>query len=483
MKKIVSTILLSVSLLTLTFAQNIGFEFSSANNDSQVCVTSAENQSNNYIISVYVSNGIGGQMVELWELDQQGYAINFSSISKTDQSLALYNLFEAPFGYLGIGATWNTDVDSCFFWLSRIDQNLTLMEDTLIYIGSNPLTLLQCTAYQDTIFCAGSIRDSNSGLPVIPFVAKLSKSGNLLFLKRDFPFYSLLNDIIILEENPDFYILNTPNLRVVDTDLNVLQVVSPSPFTLFQQGDLAPLTDSTFLISGKYFEFMNSDNRQIGIGISNYQFEEIKMDTFGRKGDTIDYPAYYKSIDYISKDKIYCGGTSFIQPPSSFDTIPTAFVLVQYDSLLNKNWERYYGNDAHYSMTGLLATEDGGCLMYGFRHDYENNPNVIELYVLKVDENGQLVNSTSLPLNENNFLTYPNPFSNWINIEISEKLVARNNLQLEVYDALGKLMLHQKITNSSVSINTTKLTPAVYFCVLKEKNGTVIKTQKIIKQN
>lgn len=410
MKKAILSLLLSLLPLTFAFAQNIGFEFSSSNNDRQVGATSLENQANNYIISASISNGMGEQMVELWELNQEGEVVYSSTINKNEQSIVLYNLTETSYGYLGIGATWNMDVDSCFFWLSKIDQNLTLMEDTLIYIGSNPLTLLQCTTYQDSIFCAGSIRDSNTGLPVIPFVAKLSQLGDLLIMKRDFPFYSLLNDIILPNENSNYYVLNGEYLKVVDAELNLLQIISPAPFGMLQQGDIAPLTDSTFLISGKYFEFMNSDNRQIGIGISNYQFEEIKLDTFGRKGDTIDYPAYYKSIDYISKDKIYCGGTSYIQLPNSLDTLPSSFVLVQYDSLLNKNWERYYRNDANYNMTGLLATQDGGCLMYGFRHDYNNNSNVIELYVLKVDENGQLVTSTSLPLSENSFLSYPNPF-------------------------------------------------------------------------
>ncbi len=480
MKKTISTILLSVLSLTFVFTQNIGFEFSSGNNDRQTGVSGIENETGNYIISASVKNGLDKQMVELWELNQQGDIVTSSIISKPDQSLLLYNLLGTPYGYLGIGATYNMDADSSFFWLSKIDQNLILIEDTLIYIGSNPLTLLQCTAYQDTVFCAGSMRDSNLGLPVIPFVAKLSTLGDLLFLKNDFSFSSLLNDIILPKEDSDYYVLNGEYLKVVDTELNLLQVISPAPFAMLQQGDIAPLTDSTFLISGKYFEFMNSNNRQIGIGVSNYQFEEIEMDTFGRKGDTIDYPAYYKSIDYVSKDKIYCGGTSYLQPPI-FDTLPSAFVLVQYDSLLNKNWERYYGNDANYNMTGLFATQDGGCLMYGFRHDYNDNPGIIELYILKVNENGEFVTSTTLPVSHADFLIYPNPFSNWINIDISDEFAIKNNLQLELYDMLGKMVLHQKIDNSSISINTGHLIPAVYFCVLKKANGVIIGTKKIIK--
>ena len=80
---------------------------------------------------------------------------------------------------------------------------------------------------------------------------------------------------------------------------------------------------------------------------------------------------------------------------------------------------------------------------------------------------------------ENAVSVYPNPANGVINVDLTSELT--KNSSLEVYDALGKLVVKQVLANELNSINISSLSNGVYTFKILNKAET-IKTGKFIKQ-
>jgi hypothetical protein len=79
----------------------------------------------------------------------------------------------------------------------------------------------------------------------------------------------------------------------------------------------------------------------------------------------------------------------------------------------------------------------------------------------------------------NGINVYPNPTNGILNISISSELAG--NTSIEVYDAIGKLVIKETLSTETTTINTTKLTDGIYvFKVIN--NNQAIKIGKIVKQ-
>lgn len=82
-------------------------------------------------------------------------------------------------------------------------------------------------------------------------------------------------------------------------------------------------------------------------------------------------------------------------------------------------------------------------------------------------------------LSSNNISIYPNPNNGMVTVSITSNFNA--NTSLEVYDALGKLVIKETLTKENTSINTTDLKDGVYMFKVLSNNNT-IKVGRMIKQ-
>jgi hypothetical protein len=74
---------------------------------------------------------------------------------------------------------------------------------------------------------------------------------------------------------------------------------------------------------------------------------------------------------------------------------------------------------------------------------------------------------------------YPNPTSGLVNVILTSEL--SKNSTIEVYDAIGKLVVKQTLTSELNVLNISNLDNGIYaFKVLN--NSTLIKIGKIVKQ-
>ena len=75
-------------------------------------------------------------------------------------------------------------------------------------------------------------------------------------------------------------------------------------------------------------------------------------------------------------------------------------------------------------------------------------------------------------------VVFPNPTTSFLNLQIAD--LKTEQLTYQLTDAIGKLIIENKITESSTQINMNAQAEAIYFLNVLENNQTV-KTFKIIK--
>ena len=83
------------------------------------------------------------------------------------------------------------------------------------------------------------------------------------------------------------------------------------------------------------------------------------------------------------------------------------------------------------------------------------------------------------PTDEKTSLTmaaYPNPFSSTLSIELSKQV---NNVELYIYNLLGKQVYYTKMSGKQISINTLELSKGFYFIKLITEDGNTIVTKVV----
>ncbi len=481
------TLFLTFSYVSI-FGQ-INFEFNHSESPIEVGVFVLENEQGNFIISATQQNELDGKSERvLFELNDQGDLLSQVVFPSAENSI-ITSLFEMDDHYLGIGFQNNEALDSAFLEIVEISSDLELLSDTLINIGFGSFFTLNSVLKNDTIYCVGVI---DGILPYEPIIITISPPHEILQKNTDIDFSGLISSVIKNSNTNEHVVYGNGLLGVYDENWEFIQTIDffdQFDIILNQQGQMRLHSDTTFLISGKVVSFPDPPTpmrRDIGIGMLDFNFELLRFESFGRQSDlqedTIDFPALFNSIDFVTSDKIYVGGTSNrkVLPFMIIDE-PSYFILSQFDELLNKNWERSYGGDAFYEMRSLHATQDGGCIMTGFRRDFINTPENIELYVLKVDCEGGIVSTTTIPLRKEIATAYPNPFQDYFQMDISEKLLNVDDLKLELVDLNGRVVIQQDIDDLLSNINTANLSVGNYIVIIKDKNDNVIWQDKLVK--
>ena len=78
--------------------------------------------------------------------------------------------------------------------------------------------------------------------------------------------------------------------------------------------------------------------------------------------------------------------------------------------------------------------------------------------------------------NENEISVYPNPAKDVLNIDFGD---ANEKRRIEIYDAVGELVLRESLITQKSSLNIHHLSSGIYFyCILV--NGIKVNTNKIV---
>ncbi len=272
----------------------------------------------------------------------------------------------------------------------------------------------------------------------LPRLVKIYRNNNELTFSR------------VLRAGPSDLKLNLDSTKIIIKGLEEIDLMNLTLDSLVGNfistkygkyvGDILPLGNSNSYLNtgGQIIDINIHDNRdttQFGICILNSDFSIMKNLTFGRSGDTVEIPARVQSIA-PTNNGFYFGGTSnFSVYTYPYGHTPSWFLIVKTDSMLNVGWEKYYGGDAYYFMTGIVATSDGGCIAYGTKQDTSMGNFNRDAFLIKFDRDGVINFTHEIPIKEQWISIYPNPAHDFIKIRFLE---SKHTGSLSFFDVSGK---------------------------------------------
>ncbi len=216
------------------------------------------------------------------------------------------------------------------------------------------------------------------------------------------------------------------------------------------------INDSSYFISGNYNNMappFTYENFDLSFIIMGDEMNASNLQIFGSPDTNEEFPR----MDYINLDTLFIGGRKKVEP-GPFDTWVSIFKTnLDGDIFFQKN----FGGYGRYSLTGLLATPDGGCIAtcsYWDFYEYPNGSNT-DIVFLKFDSYGGLITSVpenTPPIYISDFLVYPNPGRDMLKINSG-----KDGLVFKLFNLEGKMVLEQTF-DKNTSINTSRLAKGAY---------------------
>ena len=477
-------------LLIPVFSQTTTWKLLSDTNEDRDAVDIIESESGNIYITGFSRDpetwhykGLINKINPFGEITDSTFIINH------DSSVIIGCILpDTSIGYIIAVKTSNTlhNANECGFYLKRMDTCLTITSSSKHFRFPDEYKDIEVkiqTGINNNILAFGYIFPNTSPRMFI-------YETNLNFDSLNAKIY--LNDGVILPmklkqlNNFNYWIIRElkSHYLLLDSSLNIISK-EPGRIPHFMNGSYGVKWDSdtSFYLAADYLFHQRTTDHDIGFLHQFHPFDTTGyyFNTWGTL-DTNDYPGFWGALDYKNKDSIFIGGTKNINVFNlNFSPTPSWFVLLQTDSMLNIRWERFYGGDAYYNMTKLIATNDGGCIMAGTRFDFKAHPWVHErdIYILKVNAEGLITSANGqIAPTVHDAIVYPNPGSNHLKIRVG---VQHKQSTFKLFDMTGRQVLEKHIEGRKAEINTQFLKSGTYVYTLKNNSG-LNETGKWVKQ-
>ena len=282
-----------------------------------------------------------------------------------------------------------------------------------------------------------------------------------------------------------------PTMYELDSNLN-LRLITTLPYVSIEENGtyyslrfglfdptVKPYPDGTFLISAKATETWGiigavRDHSSILFRTGkDFVYNEDESIIFNSKNDTTEYPAYMQSIDFIDPNHIFqCSHVNVYEEEIIYSPFPSYAVINKLNTDLEVQWTRYVGGDANYAPMYLLATQDGGCLIVGFRYDF-NPTRKLDLFAIKLNSEGLIGLDEEQELAQA-MVAYPNPFRDRIQL-----LLPPNTRTVSVYNSNGMLL---KTANGNCNELFLGDVPSGLYIVTAQTAEGKVYTQKVVKE-
>ena len=373
--------------------------------------------------------------------------------------------------------------DSTFLWVYKMDSLFNEVQSKVFSFDNYiRYTVSDLIMNNDNIICSGIAWNTNQ-LPYA-FIYKISSSFDSLQLRiftehpTQFP-----TDLMVKKNNKGYYCFITgfgppaaEDIVELDTVFSI-QSIKGVPDDVFQNPEAKWISDKFYILTGNKNYLNDPNNRCIGI-LCLDTLVNVVYDYYIGDHDTIEWPGLSSRLDFIDTNRIYVGGTHNMCISSEFCPVYCWFSLNQMDTTLHVNWQYFYGGDANYTLYGIRATQDGGCLLFGSRYDLNATNLERDIYVFKVNSDGRIfptgINSPLI----HEAIIYPNPGSNYLIIESGPQI---SGSEFSMISMNGKNVISKLITSSKMKFETESLPTGIYVWQITNRNK-VIESGKWIKE-
>jgi hypothetical protein len=406
---------------------------------------------------------------KIMKIDAQGKLMHEKILRYNGQSSKLVSIVQLSENRFILSGTTYTSINIGFsgnFWVCTIDSSLNVVDEKMYDLEyKNPGSKMILDS-RHNILIYGTVRDKN--VPPyqngeILFIFKLTSAMDSVLFTTYLGLLQFGEDLIEKSDHKGYYFListyyswSFASILDIDTSLNTKRIIG-IPLRIGDYGTIKIVDSTHFMISARKLKENDSTTNKIGVLLYDTAFNLLRFREFG-KADTNDFPAV-KSLDFSDAASIFIGGTSYVLP-NEFSQADNWFRLNNIDTVINVKWERFYGGDGYYSLFGILATHDRGCLMYGTLWDYHNNPDYTRyLRLIKVSKDGLLSDENGKPGNKlSEVILYPNPGTDRIIVESALK-----NLMVSFFDMTGDCVIKKSIQSMVETLDVSGLSSGIYF--------------------
>ncbi len=428
------------------------------------------------IDSGYLLAGRGGlRHTILLKLNQEGIvedSVVYESVDSTQ--IFIFQIYEKSNSYVTIGRKYaHYDTDTTYNFRKAVySKDLELISEKQIPIPfANNSSVIDFTWNGgDTVlytFYDDGIRHIGWLIP---------ETGEIF--EKEFS-HAALQEIVRRPKKPG-YLLAGKSLYLADeqfnkTALHSVGFTTKNPFTGL---DVEYFNDSTFMFSTVVKSAHQSpyfDEGFDGVFVGTASDSSLEILTW----DTISIPANSNWI--ISPFQKYLARSSDTTFIVAGETMPysgnhNGLFCAKYTTDMERLYSHVYhmDNNRNYYID-LIATSDGGCLLYGYVTDYYHE---INFYALKIGPDGLVTGETSIPVGKSPIKVYPNPTSDVIRFDMQGESKV---MDFELMDMQGQTVLRQKVS-SSEEISTRHLPQGIYAYRILNKKGEMMYSGKMVKE-
>jgi hypothetical protein len=379
--------------------------------------------------------------------------------------------------FIGIGKFRKTDQTAEIQYIVHINDNLQVTFDTVVDIPDINENLQKSILSSDNLIISVG-RDMEP--PAYKVLCEKNLNGELVRYHIYDYMTSLTATAVIDIPQKDkyhlfFYSGILHSFYVVDKDSLELDTIIEYPLKFLPiDGVINQFDSSIYYIAGKQ-------------GIPNsekYDLSFLKINTEGTYTQYIfptDQNTYYtyKCLS-TSLNNIYFGGVyPFTQAPPTLYPEQRWILLYKLNNEGTILWQKFYKGEVNYMAYKILATSDGGALIFSTRYDWNDTiPNQRDVHILKIDSTGYYdpITGTDEELDQMNkqILIYPNPADNEVNFILG----LYSDIQLSIYNSTGERNLFQPLQHSQ-TIDVSTLPAGIYIYLITGKNG-FMETGKIV---
>jgi hypothetical protein len=264
-----------------------------------------------------------------------------------------------------------------------------------------------------------------------------------------------------------------------DSILNVTDVHTIDPYYYF-----FPLCPGWYPASAKYTNgkwyvngcscYASHFNGQLTTLVADSAFNYVTDRQYGLNQYVYNYPALYGSLDFKNTSAIFSGGTAnALCMDPLVDSIPSWIILNRADENIQTQWTRFYGGDAYYLVSKIIATNDGGCLAFASRYDYHSSDPHQLIYLLKVNADGYVTDTTRSAASGGDAIVHAE--GNAINIFSSTSFASPSCFDLK--NEKGDIVIEKRLEQPNMQIDASNL-PAgkyqyIYYSVERSQEGTI----------
>ncbi|MBL7818861.1 MAG: T9SS type A sorting domain-containing protein [Saprospiraceae bacterium] len=316
------------------------------------------------------------------------------------------------------------------------------------------------------------------------YFGKVDKYGNITSFKINNSLYDYSSNSLIIRKDSSLYtFFYSYRFITTDTAFNI-QHQSKRVFPNTSIGlspMMIPLNDTTVYVFGKGrpINATYSGLRHF-FGVTTFSGQEIHKNIYSTSNDTAIWSGWYYTADTTKQREIYWAGTyNFDIGAIGYSSAASSFILHKINRDFSIKWTKRYGGDAYYELYGLLADDNGGCILYGIRYDYNLVPKH-DAYILHVDANGIITSETFVPIPTPDIVVYPNPATDLLYINWQKGQNTEGG-RLRLTNIQGQTVIDQYIEagKDDYRLDVSNMAQGVYLLSLNME-GKGISTRKVL---